>query len=63
MTRQEALRLVSRHVAGLLIAGDFEEASGLMKADAQALSEADADRISWAIDEVQRRLYRMGGAS
>lgn len=55
-TRPEALARVASHVAGLLTAGEFEEATGL---DITYLTEAEQDRYLKAVDELQRRLYAM----
>jgi len=59
VNKQQALYVVASHVAGLLQAGSFEEATGVREDDG-AVSEADYDRLSWALDEVVRRLDRLG---
>jgi hypothetical protein len=60
MTKSEALARVARHTAGLIQAGDFSEATGIMPHELDKMPERDVDRLSWALDEVTRRLYRMG---
>lgn len=60
MTKGEALAKVACHMAGLIGAGDIEEATGLLVSEQEAMSAADIARIEWAMDEVQRRLCRMG---
>jgi len=61
MTRAEALRRVSDHVAGWVSGADFSEATGLDPADLEDLSPADEERLGWAVATVIDRLYRMGG--
>ena len=56
-TKDEALRHVADWAAGLLLAGDLEEAVGIPE---HVLTEAEARRYWWAIEEVSRRLYAMG---
>jgi hypothetical protein len=58
-TRSEALAQVAGHMAGLLMSGTIEEATGLVHAD-RYLTDAEAERYAWAMDEVARRLYKMG---
>lgn len=58
MTKGQALAVVASHMAGLMTAGTFEENTGVM--DCDHISEADEARLSWAIEEVTGRLYRMG---
>lgn len=59
MNRREALRQVAEWTAATLQGGDLDEATGLDTAD---MSDADAERLGWAVSEVIRRLYRMGGS-
>lgn len=40
--------------------GTIEETTGLPE---DILTEAEIERVSWAVGEVQRRLYAMGGKS
>lgn len=63
MTRQEALQGVAGHVAGSLLAGSLEEACGVDQADMRTMSDADVDRLAWAVEEIARRLRRMGRRS
>jgi len=60
MRKQEAVHLVALHVAGNLLAGSLEEAAGVTEPDQDRMSPADRERLSDAVDEVARRLYRMG---
>jgi hypothetical protein len=60
VTKQEAVRLVASHVAGNLLAGSLEEATGLTEPDQERMSAADLERLADAIDAVGARLYRMG---
>ncbi len=60
MNKRHALYVVASHVAGLLQSGTFEEATGVREDG--AVSAADYDRLSWALDEVVRRLDRLGTA-
>jgi hypothetical protein len=59
MTRQQALAQVADWIAGNLEGATFEEATGIH--DLDKLSDADADRLAWAVEEVGRRLRHMGG--
>lgn len=59
MDRQQALRMVASKAASLIGSSTTEEATGVDNLD--TLSDADIERLEWAMDEVQRRLYRMGG--
>lgn len=56
------MNLVAAHVAGNLLAGTLEEATGFTEPDQERLSPADLERLADAMDEVARRLYRMGTA-
>lgn len=56
MNRQEWVRRVADHAAANLGASNPDEVVG----EYEALTEADQDRVDWAIDEVRRRLYYMG---
>lgn len=57
-TKKQALQQVASHTAGLLGAGSFEEATGR---DPNEMGTAERERLHWAIDEIQGRLYRIGG--
>ncbi len=59
MNKQQALYVVASHVAGLLQAGSFEEATGVRDDD---VSDADGARLEWAISEIVGRLHRLGSA-
>lgn len=58
MNKQQAIRQVAHHAAGLIQAGTFEEATGVM--DSEEISDADAARLSEAVEIVVMRLHRMG---
>jgi hypothetical protein len=60
MRKEEALARVASHIAGLMSASDFEENTGVFSGE---VSDADAERLDWAIEEVKRRLWRMGRQS
>lgn len=60
MTKGEALNRVASTMAAILGAGDLEEATGIDPIEQEQMSEADLERLEWAMEEVQRRLYRMG---
>jgi hypothetical protein len=60
--KKAALRQVASHVAGLVGASDLEEATGLSET-ADGLTAAEVKRLFWASEEIQRRLYAMGGKS
>jgi hypothetical protein len=62
MTKQEAVHLIAAHVAGNLLAGSLEEATGLGGPDQDRMSAADLERLGEAMEEVARRLYKMGTA-
>jgi hypothetical protein len=57
VNRREALAQVAEQAATLLGAADFEEVTGVREED---VSKADAERLAWAAEEVQRRIRRMG---
>lgn len=57
MTRQEALRQVASWTAATLQGGTLDEAAGL---ETDALSDADCERLGWAVEQVVGRLHRMG---
>jgi hypothetical protein len=57
MTRPEAVRIVARHVAGLIGSGSLKEATGL---DPAGLTPAGAARLQAACEHVQTRLCQMG---
>ena len=61
MTRAQAVAVVARQLAALLSASTFDEALGMTADQVEALSPADAQRLSWAIDVVLQRLWKMGG--
>lgn len=58
MNRREAVQQVADHLLAILVSGDLEESTGVSEND---LSDADADRLGWAVQEVARRLHSMGG--
>lgn len=55
-SRQVWLARVASHAAADLYASEGEQIIG----EYESLSEADRERVSWAIEEVRRRLYSMG---
>lgn len=57
MTKGEALAEVANHVAGMLAGGTFEESTGMQPGQ---VSDADAARLSEAVEDIIGRLYRMG---
>jgi hypothetical protein len=57
--RKAALRKVSDSVAALVAAGGYDDLFGFSIED--YLTEAQLGRLDWAIDEVKRRLWAMGG--
>jgi hypothetical protein len=61
-TKKAALRLVADHVAGNLGASAADEILGSIRAE-ESLTPTEAIRLGWAVDEVIRRLYAMGGKS
>jgi hypothetical protein len=61
-TKKQALQVVVSHVAGLLGADSLEEATGFTEPEVAAMSDAEMERLDWAIEEVRRRLYGMGGS-
>jgi hypothetical protein len=60
MNKQDALHLIAAHVAGNMLAGGIEEATGINGPDLDKLSAADQERLGEAMEEVARRLYKMG---
>jgi len=56
--KKAALKQVAMHIGGTVTAGSLEEASGL---DADGLTPAEVKRLWWAAEEIQRRIYAMGG--
>lgn len=61
-TKKAALRLVASHLAGNLGASTTDEILNSAEAE-ESLTPAEAGRLGWAVDEVIRRLYSMGGRS
>lgn len=59
MNRDQAVRFVAAHVAGLLQGGTFEESVGHGQ---EWFTEADVERLGEAIGVVTARLHRMGAA-
>lgn len=55
MNRRYWLSRVASHAAADLSASELEQIIG----EYQELSEADQERVDWAVDEVRRRLYRL----
>jgi hypothetical protein len=62
MTKQEAVRHVASYVAGNMRAGSTEESTGIHWVDLDKMGEADLQRLGDAIEEVARRLDKMGTA-
>lgn len=61
MNKQQWLRKVASQSAAVLSASTLAEATGIMNdEEVDALSDAEAERASWAIEEVLRRLDKMG---
>jgi hypothetical protein len=59
--QKAALQQVARHLAAHLHAcAGYDESAGV--AD-ETVTPAEARRLDWAVDEVMRRLYGMGGQS
>jgi hypothetical protein len=61
-SRKAALQLVSRYLGGHLPASTTDEILGWDGAE-DKLTRAEAGRLNWAVDEVARRLYAVGGRS
>jgi hypothetical protein len=57
--RKAALVRLATMVASLIKAGGYDDLFGY-DIDRE-LTEKQVERLDWAIDEVVRRLYRMGG--
>lgn len=57
MNKHQALHLVASHVAGNLLAGSFEESTGLRDDDVDG---PDYERLVWARDQVAEKLYSLG---
>lgn len=60
MTKQQALNAVASWWAASIQGATFEEAIGC---SADTLSEADVAHYEWALEELVRRLYKMGTAT
>lgn len=58
MNKREALRIVAHTVMAHTLAASGT--GGLFEDEDPAWSDADRDRLGWAVDEVCRRLYVMG---
>jgi hypothetical protein len=61
-TKKAALRLVASHLAGNLGASTTDEILNSVEVE-ESLTPAEVKRLDWAVDEVTRRLYTMGGRS
>jgi len=59
-SKQAALRTVSNAIAALIDAGGYDDIFGYNIND--ELTGAQEERLGWALDEVKRRLWNMGGA-
>ncbi len=57
MNKQQALYTVASHIAGLIQAGSFEEATGVHE---DAVDGKDAERLDWAIGVVVDKLSALG---
>jgi hypothetical protein len=57
VNKQQAVKYVAAHLAGLLQGGTFEESVGHGQ---EWFSEADVERLGEAIEVVMERLHRMG---
>lgn len=57
-SKPAAMRKVASWVAGLMTASSFEELTGVPE---EAMTPAERERVSWATEEITRRLYRMSG--
>jgi hypothetical protein len=62
VNKQEAVHRVAAHTAGLLRAGTTEEATGIHWTDLDEMSETAMQRLDDAVEEVARRLDKMGTA-
>lgn len=58
-SKKAALRKVSNTVAALVAAGGYDDLFGFSIEN--ELTEAQHARLDWALDEVKRRLWAMGG--
>ena len=59
-SKQVWLYRVASAAAGNLAAGWEGEILGMTEEDQDELSEAEQERLVWAVNEVQRRLHAMG---
>jgi hypothetical protein len=57
VNKQQALYTVASHIAGLIQAGSFEEATGVRDDDVDG---KDAERLHWAIGQVIDKLDTLG---
>lgn len=60
MTKQQALREVASHIHGWIYGSTLAEASGFDDWQLDKMSDADVARVEWAVEEVSRRICRMG---
>lgn len=60
MNQREAIRQVARHAASTIQGSTLAEATGIEEYE---MSDADAERLSNAVEYVVQRLYRMGGTA
>ncbi len=60
--KRAALQRVAGHVASNQQSSGTDEILGDPGAE-ELLTPAEAARLDWAVDQVVRRLYRMGGQS
>lgn len=58
-SKKAALRKVSNAVASLIAAGGYDDLFGF--SIEKDLTEAQQARLDWALEEVERRLWAMGG--
>jgi len=59
VNKPEALRRVASATAAWLYSSELGE---VLSIDTESMSDADYERMAWAVEEVRRRLYLMGGA-
>lgn len=61
MNKQQWLRRVASEAASNLAGSTDAEAAGMLNdEEVDALSEAERERLAWAREEVERRLFNMG---
>ena len=56
-SKQAALRKVAAFLIGTMSVSNFEELTGIPE---DAMTPAERERVTWASEDIRRRLYKLG---